>query len=72
MSMPELTPVDSTNVAAVGYDAEEQEIYVEFGDGGIYKYSGPDQQTFEELLEAPSVGSFLNRAIKPNYPYTRL
>jgi hypothetical protein len=72
MSMPEMIPVDSSNVAAVGYDAEEQEIYVEFLGSGVYKYSGPDQQTFDELLGAPSVGSFLNRAIKPNYPYTRL
>lgn len=72
MSTPEMTPVDSTNVAAVGYDPEAQEIYVEFLSGATYKYSGVDEQTFEELRDAPSVGSYLNRVIKPNYGYQQL
>jgi hypothetical protein len=72
MSTPEMTPVDSTNVAAVGYDPEAQEIYVQFLSGTTYKYLGTDEQTFEELRDAPSVGSYLNRVIKPNYDYQQL
>lgn len=70
--MPEMVPVDSTNVARVGYDPEAQEIYVEFLSGTTYKYSSADEQTFEELRDAPSVGSYLNRVIKPNYDYQQL
>lgn len=40
--------------------------------GDTYVYSGADQGTFEELLNADSVGSYLNRVIKPNYEYSKL
>lgn len=64
--------VDSSNVEAVGYDADNGAIYVRFLSGDTYVYSGADQGTFEELLNADSVGSYLNRAIKPNYEYSKL
>ncbi len=70
--MPEMVRVDSSNVAAVGHDPETQELYVEFLSGSTYMYAGVDHQTFEELRDAPSVGSFLNRVIKPNFAYSRL
>jgi hypothetical protein len=72
MSIPEMTPVDSSNVARVGHNPTTNDLYVEFLDGAIYAYSGVDAQTFEELRDAPSVGSFLNRVIKHNYPYSKL
>ena len=28
--MPSMTPVDSSNIAQIGYDAETHELYVEF------------------------------------------
>ena len=59
--------VNSSNVEAVGYDADNGAIYVRFLHGGTYVYSGADQGTYEELLNADSVGSYLNRVIKPNY-----
>jgi hypothetical protein len=72
MSEPEMQMVDSSNVEAVGYDADNGAIYVRFLSGDTYVYSGPDQGTFEELLNADSVGSYLNRVIKPNYEYSKL
>jgi hypothetical protein len=72
MSIPDMTPVDSSNVEAVGHDPENETLYVTFLGGGTYTYAGVDQQTFEELRDAPSVGSFLNRMIKPNYPYEEI
>lgn len=64
--------VNSSNVEAVGYDSENNAIYVRFLSGDTYVYSGADQGTFEELLNADSVGSYLNRVIKPNYGYSKL
>jgi len=72
MSMPEMTPVDSSNVASVGHDPETSALYVEFIGGGLYVYSGVDTQTFDELRDAASVGSFLNRVIKPNFSYSKV
>lgn len=69
MSIPEMIPVDSSNVEAVGHDLENEALYVTFLGGRTYMYAGVDQQTFEELRDAASVGSFMNRVIKPNYQY---
>jgi hypothetical protein len=67
MSMPDMTPVDSTNVVAIGYDEEQSELYVEFLSGSTYVYSPVPVVTFTEFLSADSKGSYLNREIKPNY-----
>lgn len=72
MSEPEMHTVSSSNVEAVGYDSENSAIYIRFLSGDTYVYSGADQGTFEELLNADSVGSYLNRVIKPNYEYSKL
>lgn len=72
MSEPEMHLVNSSNVEAVGYDADSSAIYVRFLGGDTYVYSGAEQSTFEELLNADSVGSYFNRMIKPNYDCSKL
>lgn len=72
MPMPEMHPVNSSNVAAVGYDAESQTVYVEFLNGSTYAYKGVPEHEFENLRTAPSVGSYLNRNYKNVYPYERV
>lgn len=72
MPFPELQPVSSSNIAAVGYDAESQRVYVQFLNGSIYAYKGVPEHEFENLLTAASVGSYLNRNYKNVYPYERL
>ena len=71
MSMPEMQPVSSSNIAAVGYDAENLMVYVQFLDGSTYAYKGVPEHEFEILRTAPSVGSYLNRNYKNIYPYER-
>ena len=72
MSIPEMQAVNSSNVAAVGYDAENQMVYVEFLSGATYVYKGVLEHEFENLLTASSVGSYLNRNYKNVYPYERV
>lgn len=36
MTRPKMEFVDSSSVEAVGYDADEREIYIQFIDGGTY------------------------------------
>ncbi len=67
MTLPEMIAVDSTNIEAVGYDEPAQDLYVQFEGGRIYIYSGVSTYTYEDLLSAPSKGSYFNREIKPNY-----
>lgn len=71
MPMPDMQPVSSSNIAAVGYDAENQTVYVQFLNGSTYAYKGVPENEFENLRTAPSVGSYLNRNFKNVYPYER-
>jgi len=71
MPMPEMQPVSSSNIAAVGYDTDSQMVYVQFLNGSTYAYKGVPEHEFENLRTAPSVGSYLNRNYKNVYPYER-
>ena len=72
MSIPEMHPVSSSNVAEVGYDSENQWVYVRFLDSSLYAYKGVPEHEFENLRLAPSVGSYINRSFKNFYPYDRM
>lgn len=72
MTTPEMAPVDSSNVELVGHDPDRQDLYVQFLDGSTYVYAGVDEETFQELRDAASVGSYLNRVIKPSHSYHKL
>lgn len=72
MPIPEMFPVSSSNVGAVGYDTANQWVYVQFLDGSVYAYKGVPEHEFENLRTASSVGSYLNRNYKNIYPYERL
>lgn len=67
MTSPEMTPVDSTSIEAVGYDENAHELYVRFLGGRTYVYSGVSTYTHDAFLSAPSKGSYLNREVKPNH-----
>jgi CHASE1-domain containing sensor protein len=69
---PEMEPVASSNVAAIGYDESAEEVYVEFLDSGLYAYSGVSLPIFQEFQSASSKGSFVNQILKPGYPYRKV
>lgn len=47
----DLTPVTSTNVRAVGYDAVNRTLRVQFKGGRVYDYFDVDSALFHEMLE---------------------
>lgn len=55
--MPDMIPVDSSNILQVGYDADAQELYVEWIEGRTYVYSSVPESTYQELMNAESKGS---------------
>ena len=69
--MPEMTFVDSSNIEAIGYDDDAQELHVRFLGGETYVYSGVPSQVFDALMDAPSKGSYLNREVKGVYDYSK-
>ncbi len=68
----EMIDVSSSNVQSIGYDDNEQILYVRFLSGSLYIYKGVNLYEFEGLRNAPSVGSYLHRNIKNMYPYERI
>ena len=64
--------VDSSNVAAVGYEEDSQTLQVEFNNGGTYQYFDVPQAIFDGLLSASSVGQHLNQHVKGSYRYSRV
>ena len=69
--MPEMIFVDSSNVEAIGYDKDLQELHVQFVGGTLYIYSGVPPEIFDGLMYAASKGSFLNREVKGVYQVTK-
>jgi hypothetical protein len=67
-----MTPVSSSNVAELGYDSDNQVVYVRFSDNRLYIYKGVSQVEYDGLLNAPSIGSYLHRNFKNVYAYERI
>jgi hypothetical protein len=68
----EMTSVDSSNVAAVGFDDDSQTLQVEFNNGATYQYFDVPKAIYDGLLAAASVGQFLNQQVKGTYRYSRV
>jgi hypothetical protein len=64
--------VESSTIASVGYDRTQGLLQLEFCSRAIYHYFGVPAGVHEALLEAPSKGSYFNRAIRGRFPYRRL
>ena len=63
----ERTPVESQSVASVGYDSERFELEVEFRNGRIYRYEQVPVAAYRLLLQAPSIGEYINKIVKPRF-----
>jgi len=61
--------VYSTNVQAIGYDEETQDLYVIWLKGKRSIYSGVPEDVAVQLANAPSVGAMMNSDIKNRYPH---
>jgi len=71
MPEPPMEYVPSSNVEAVGYDVGGRELWVRFLSGDTYVYSNVDEGTYQSLISAASVGSYLNRAVKGAFDYRK-
>jgi hypothetical protein len=57
-------PVQSSNLASVGYDISTSVLEIEFLNGGVYQYYGVPAQVHEGLMNAGSKGIYFNQNIK--------
>ena len=59
--------VSSSSVASIGYDPVAAVLEIEFQNGRIYQYFHVPPQAHRLLLQADSIGEFVNRVIKPRF-----
>jgi KTSC domain len=71
MKIPAMKPVKSSNVWAVGHEPDTKTLHVQFKNnkgqpGSHYAYFPVEPVTLDAMLEADSIGQFLNANIKAN------
>ncbi len=67
--LPEMRPVQSTNLAAIGYDQEAQNLYVQWHDERVSVYEGVPALIASNLESAHSVGQAFNQIIRGKYQH---
>jgi ATP-dependent DNA helicase RecG len=65
-------PVESSNLASVGYDTKKEILEIEFNHGGIYQYFAVPQDVYDELMDADSHGKYFVHNIKGDYRYIKV
>jgi hypothetical protein len=67
-----LTPVESSNVRAVGYDPATKQLAVAFhSNPKPYRYVKVPKVKHTRLMKAKSKGKFINKFIKPAHDFIR-
>jgi len=64
-----MIPVESSNIASIGW--ENMELYITFNFGATYVYYDVPEEVFEEMLDAPSKGKYFHANIKGKYDYDK-
>lgn len=72
MELSQMINVVSSNIYSIGYDVNDNTLYVMFTNDSIYAYYNVEQRVYNNLLKASSLGSFLAREVKGVYRYQKL
>jgi len=64
--------VSSSNLASIGYDAQNEILEVEFKHGGVYQYFDVPENIYDELMNASSHGVYFSANIRNDYEYSKL
>jgi hypothetical protein len=70
--MPEMHRVESSWIAAIGYDEQRREAHVELSEGSLYAYLGVSPAVWRDFAAAESKGTFVNEVLKPGYRFRQL
>jgi hypothetical protein len=65
------TPVTSSNVVSIGYDAESQVLEVEYKGAAVYQYAGVSDGEYQSLASAASKGQHMAQ-IKNKFSCTKV
>jgi hypothetical protein len=62
------TPVTSSVLRTVGYDAATAVLEIEFVSGDVYRYFAVPPSVHRALMDAESPGAYFNRRISDKFP----
>jgi inosine/xanthosine triphosphate pyrophosphatase family protein len=65
-------PVESTDIASVGYDPKERVLEVEFHGDRTYRYKDVEPDIHQQFMRAESFGHFFSSFIDRRYRYERV
>jgi hypothetical protein len=64
--------VESTSLAAVGYDPANLVLEVQFKNGGVYRYFNVPYVVVEQLMTAGSIGRYFSKQIRNRFRSRRM
>ena len=67
-----MVKVESSNIAAIGYDTKFGNLIVEYKSGARYQYKNVPYELYENLLKTESKGRFVNENVKGKFEYGRI
>ena len=67
-----MQPVDSSAIAAIGYNAADEVLCVRFRSGREHEYWSVPPDVYQALLTANSIGRYFNAYIKDCYHERRV
>ncbi len=65
----DMIPVESSSVRFIGYDPENEKLYVKFTSGATYEYDDVPASVYDSFMESPSKGRFVNNVLTCLYNY---
>ena len=68
----EREPVESSNLASIGYDSETSTLEVEFNSGAIWQYFNVPESVWHEFESSESKGKFFHREIRGQYTESKV
>ena len=67
-----IASLDSSSIAAAGYDAASRTLRLRYVGGRTYDYFDVPSDVYDDLLASSSKGQFVNWNVKPNYRYSQV
>jgi hypothetical protein len=65
-------PVNSSDIASIGYDAATETLEIEFKAMGIYRYFSVPKNVADDFQRTPSPGKFFRQHIKVKYAWEKV
>lgn len=71
-TLPDMQPVESSNIQAIGYDPDDRALHIKFKTGGHYRYADVPSSVHQAFIDAPSKGKHFSQQFAGKYPHTKV